>query len=256
MTRTTIGSGKTTAVIMSGSGSMNEASLSFRKKKRDQVPGPVFCCCRKQKGQVEMKKGAFVVSELVIVVAILGILAVVAMPTFINYFKKAKTTEATDGLSKIREADRTSLEPDANETIVKTDEEGAKSVPLDNVVSPAAGTMGDQGADGQPEEDGVAGNATESRDEGAAIDSSGGAVPESVREEEPGPVPEINETEGGQGMTDSRDETREEIRDEIKDEIGDEIREEIRDEAKDEIRDAVSGQREGARIETPERGGR
>ena len=39
---------------------------------------------------------AFTLIELIIIVAILGVLSVTAIPTFINYFKKSKTAEPTD----------------------------------------------------------------------------------------------------------------------------------------------------------------
>ena len=50
-----------------------------------------------------MKKRGFTLIELMIVVAILGILAAVAIPAFINYMKRAKTSEALTGVNKIFE---------------------------------------------------------------------------------------------------------------------------------------------------------
>jgi len=49
------------------------------------------------------KKRGFTLIELMIVVAILGILAAVAIPAFVNYMKRAKTSEATLNLKSIVE---------------------------------------------------------------------------------------------------------------------------------------------------------
>ncbi|MBN2719122.1 MAG: type II secretion system protein [Deltaproteobacteria bacterium] len=50
-----------------------------------------------------MKKRGFTLIELMIVVAILGILAAVAIPAFINYMKRAKTSEATVNVDRMYE---------------------------------------------------------------------------------------------------------------------------------------------------------
>ena len=52
--------------------------------------------------QKKVKRG-FTLIELMIVVAILGILAAVAIPAFINYMRRAKTSEATLNVDRIFE---------------------------------------------------------------------------------------------------------------------------------------------------------
>ena len=49
------------------------------------------------------KKRGFTLIELMIVVAILGILAAVAIPAFINYIRRAKTSEATLSIDRMSE---------------------------------------------------------------------------------------------------------------------------------------------------------
>jgi len=57
----------------------------------------------------KMKRG-FTLIELMIVVAILGILAAVAIPAFLNYMRKAKTSEATLNIDRIFEGGITYFE--------------------------------------------------------------------------------------------------------------------------------------------------
>lgn len=73
----------------------------------------------------------FTLIELMIVVAILGILAAVAIPAFINYMKRAKTSEATVNLKTIYEG-----------TVTYFDAEHAgvsHSLPTAVALTPAAG---------------------------------------------------------------------------------------------------------------------
>ena len=58
----------------------------------------------------KLNKRGFTLIELMIVVAILGILAAVAIPAFINYMRKAKTSEATLNIDRIFEGGVTYFE--------------------------------------------------------------------------------------------------------------------------------------------------
>jgi len=58
----------------------------------------------------KLSKRGFTLIELMIVVAILGILAAVAIPAFLNYMRKAKTSEATLNIDRIYEGGVTYFE--------------------------------------------------------------------------------------------------------------------------------------------------
>jgi type IV pilus assembly protein PilA len=53
---------------------------------------------------LQKNKTGFTLIELMIVVAILGILAAIAIPAFVTYVRRAKTAEATDQVKKLFDA--------------------------------------------------------------------------------------------------------------------------------------------------------
>lgn len=62
------------------------------------------------------KNSGFTLVELMIVVAIIGILAAVAIPAFSKYIKKSRTAEATQTLNKIWQGALVYYEADHNDT--------------------------------------------------------------------------------------------------------------------------------------------
>lgn len=59
-------------------------------------------------------KGGFTLIELMIVVAIIGVLAAVAIPAFMKYIRKSKTTEAIEHVKKIYEGARSYFMEESN----------------------------------------------------------------------------------------------------------------------------------------------
>jgi type IV pilus assembly protein PilA len=59
-------------------------------------------------------QGGFTLIELMIVVAIIGILAAVAIPAFMKYIRKSKTTEAVQGIKKIYDGARSYYMDESN----------------------------------------------------------------------------------------------------------------------------------------------
>src|SRR5262245_39062054 len=77
--------------------SSNNAFVGGRTRPR-HCRGRVFYMARRNSRE---RVGGFTLLELMIVVAIIGILASVAVPSFIHYIAKAKSTEARMHVEKI-----------------------------------------------------------------------------------------------------------------------------------------------------------
>ena len=98
-----------------------------------------------------MKKRGFTLIELMIVVAIIGILAAVAIPAFVNYMKRAKTSEATVNLKTITEGVMSYFDKETNgvshavpttETQTPANNPTASKVPITSTVQAAFSTEG------------------------------------------------------------------------------------------------------------------
>jgi len=94
-------------------------------------------------------KGGFTLIELMIVVAIIGILAAVAIPAFMKYMRKSKNTEAVQGVKKLFDGARTYYGDDANFTD-RTGNVIPRAFPLTHVTTPTLGTCCTDGGKCKP----------------------------------------------------------------------------------------------------------
>lgn len=83
------------------------------------------------------KKG-FTLIELMIVVAILGILAAVAIPAFVRYLRRAKTTEAVDKLAYLFRSSTTYITSERSQRDVTTTALLEAQFPSTVALTPAA----------------------------------------------------------------------------------------------------------------------
>src|SRR5262245_63582545 len=78
--------------------------------------------------------GGFTLIELMIVVAIIGILAAVAIPAFMKYIRRSKTTEATMNIRKLFDSSVSYFE---DEHAARSGTILAKQFPATSTITPA-----------------------------------------------------------------------------------------------------------------------
>lgn len=84
------------------------------------------------------KKSGFTLIELMIVVAILGILAAIAIPAFVTYVRRAKTVEATENVAKLFDAVATYYSKEfVGQAITSSSQTHCTVAALDNGVTPS-----------------------------------------------------------------------------------------------------------------------